>query len=66
MMPDEAIRTQWVTTGAPDEILAELWEVKRELNRAADYRIDVLVQMAHESAERIRQQWRQNEDRRLE
>lgn len=59
MMPNEANRMQWSATDAPDEILAELWDVKREINRAADYRIDALVQMAHESAERIREQWRQ-------
>ena len=42
---------------APDPILAELWEVKREINKAADYRIDILVDMANEAAERIKVQW---------
>ncbi|WP_295434817.1 hypothetical protein [uncultured Thiodictyon sp.] len=59
MIPNETDQPALPTPRAPDPILAELWEVKRELNRAADYRIDALVQMAHESAERIRQQWRQ-------
>ena len=44
---------------APDPILAELWEVKREINKAADYRIDTLVDMANEAAEQVRVQWRQ-------
>lgn len=47
---------------APDPILAELWEVKREINKAADYRIDALVDMANEAAERVREQWRQQSD----
>jgi len=59
MISDEANRAKPMTPGAPDAILAELWEVKREINRAADYRIDALVRMAHESAERTRKQWRQ-------
>lgn len=59
MIPDETNGPQLPIPRAPDAVLAELWEVKREINRAADYRIDVLVQMAHESAERIREQWRQ-------
>lgn len=61
MIPDEATRPKLTTPRAPDAILAELWEVKREINRAADYRIDALVRMAHESAERVRQQWRQED-----
>ncbi|MGB4335637.1 MAG: hypothetical protein WBJ41_12455 [Chromatiaceae bacterium] len=44
---------------APDPILGELWEVKREINKAADYRIDRLVDMANRAAERVRAQWRQ-------
>lgn len=28
---------------APDPILAELWEVKRQLNAEAGYRVDVLA-----------------------
>ncbi|HYN77428.1 MAG TPA: hypothetical protein VES73_06525 [Lamprocystis sp. (in: g-proteobacteria)] len=60
MMPHNADRVIVIAAGAPDDILAELWEVKREINRAADYRVDTLVQMAHETAERIRQQWRQD------
>jgi hypothetical protein len=42
---------------APDPILAELWEVKREINRAADYRIEALVRMANEAAKHVRVQW---------
>ena len=34
---------------APDPILAELWEIKRQLNEEADYDIDVLARMAHEA-----------------
>jgi hypothetical protein len=44
---------------APDPILAELWDVKREINRAADYRVDALVEMANKAAERVRAQWHQ-------
>ena len=58
MIPDETKGPKPTTPGAPDEILAELWEVKREINQAADYRIEALVRMAHESAERVRRQWR--------
>jgi hypothetical protein len=38
---------------APDPILAELWEVKRQLNAEAGYDVDVLARMAHEAAERV-------------
>ncbi len=38
---------------APDPILAELWEVKRQLNAEAGYDVDVLARMAHEAAERF-------------
>lgn len=34
---------------APDPILAELWEIKRQLNAEADYDIDELARMAHEA-----------------
>ena len=44
---------------APDPILADLWEVKREINKAADYRIDTLVDMANKAAEQVKAQWRQ-------
>lgn len=37
---------------APDPILAELWEIKRQLNAEAGYDIDVLARMAHEATER--------------
>lgn len=59
MMPHKTDQEGFIAAGhAPDEILEELWEVKREINRAADYRVDRLMQTAHETAERIRAQWR--------
>ncbi len=42
---------------APEPILAELWEVKRQINKEAGYNIEELARMAHEAALRIRQQW---------
>jgi len=44
----------------PDPILAELWEVKRQINEEAGYRLEKLTRMARESAEKIRNQWEQN------
>ncbi len=41
----------------PDAILAELWEVKRQINAEAGYRMKELTRMARESAEKIRRQW---------
>lgn len=41
---------------APDPILAELWEVKRQINREAGYRLEELTRMARESAATIRRQ----------
>lgn len=41
---------------APDPILAELWEVKRQINQEAGYRVDELARMAHEAAVRIQQE----------
>lgn len=41
----------------PDPILAELWEVKRQINAEAGYRLEELTRMARESAEKIRRQW---------
>ncbi len=38
---------------APDPILAELWEIKRQINAEAGYDIDVLARMAHEATERV-------------
>lgn len=38
---------------APDPILAELWEVKRQLNAEAGYDVDVLARMAHEATEQV-------------
>jgi hypothetical protein len=40
---------------APDPILAELWEAKRQINEEAGYRIEELARMAHEASERVRQ-----------
>ena len=42
---------------APDPIIAELWEVKRQINQEAGYQIDELARMAHEATLRIQQQW---------
>jgi hypothetical protein len=39
---------------APDPILAELWEVKRQINAEAGYDIATLVRMAHEATLAIR------------
>ncbi len=38
---------------APDPILAELWEIKRQLNAEAGYDVDVLARMAHDAAKKI-------------
>ena len=43
----------------PDPILAELWEVKRQINTEAGYRLEELTRMARASAEKIRHQWQQ-------
>lgn len=40
---------------APDPIMAELWEIKRQINQEAEYSIGELARMAHEAAERFRQ-----------
>ena len=40
-----------------DPILAELWEIKRQINAEAGYRLEELTRMARESAEKIRRQW---------
>ncbi len=42
---------------APDPILAELWEVKRQINQEAGYQVEELACMAHEATLRIQQQW---------
>ena len=42
---------------APDPILAELWEVKRQINQESGYCIHELVRMAHDATLRIQQQW---------
>jgi hypothetical protein len=34
----------------PDPILAELWEVKRQINAEAGYQVSKLVEMAHAAA----------------
>ena len=51
------LRQRQALPEAPDPILAELWQVKREINRAADYRIDILIDMANEAAAQVRGQW---------
>ena len=50
--PTRSLRT-------PDPILAELWEVKRQIKEAG-YRLEELTRMARESAEKIRNQWDQD------
>ncbi len=49
--------TASTTLRTPDAILAELWEVKRQINAEAGYRLEELTRMARESAEEIRHQW---------
>jgi hypothetical protein len=46
---------------APDPIIAELWQIKRDINREAGYDINELARMAHEAAERTRQQWQKSD-----
>lgn len=41
---------------APDPILAELWEVKRQINEEAGYQVELVARSAHEAAELIRLQ----------
>ena len=36
-----------------DPILTELWEIKRQINAEAGYRIDVLARMAREATQRL-------------
>lgn len=50
--------TQHLDPRAPDVILAELWEIKREINTQADYRIEALVRMAREAGDKVRREWR--------
>ncbi len=57
MNAEKAPKPAEPTIRAPDPILAELWEVKRQINQEAGYNIDELSRMAHEAALRIRQQW---------
>ena len=49
--------TASTTLRTPDAILAEFWEVKRQINAEAGYRLEELTRMARESAEKIRHQW---------
>jgi hypothetical protein len=37
----------------PDPILAELWEVKRQINAESGYQISKLVEMAHAAAVKV-------------
>lgn len=48
-----------VVARPPDLIMAELWEIKRQLNQEAGYRLEELTRMAKESADQIRNQWDQ-------
>ncbi|MEA3643329.1 MAG: hypothetical protein VBE63_25835 [Lamprobacter sp.] len=45
---------------APDPILAELWEVKRQLNEAAGYRIEERARMAHEATLQVEALWHES------
>ena len=54
LMPSKPLRV-------PDPILAELWQVKRDITQEAGYDIGTLAQMAHEAAENARRQWRESE-----
>ena len=56
--PTRSLRT-------PDPILAELWEIKRQINAEAGYRLEELTRMARESAEKIRNQWDQDRSGRI-
>jgi len=57
MNAEQAPKPAELPVRAPDPILAELWEVKRQINQEAGYRIDELARMAHEATLRIQQQW---------
>ena len=48
-----------ISTRNPDPIMAELWELKRQINAEAGYRLEELTRMAKESADKIRHQWEQ-------
>ena len=50
-----------IATCHPDLIMAELWEVKRQINAEAGYRLEELTRMAKESADKIRHQWEQTD-----
>jgi hypothetical protein len=45
---------------APDPILAELWDVKRQINEQAGYRLDELTRLAEAAAAEIRRRWSQD------
>lgn len=50
-----------ISTRHPDPIIAELWEVKHQINAEAGYRLEELTRMAKESADKIRRQWDQTD-----
>lgn len=50
-----------IATRNPDPVIAELWEVKRQINAEAGYRLEELTRMAKESADKIRHQWEQTD-----
>ena len=47
---------------APDPILAELWEVKRQLNEAAGYRVEERARMAHEATLQVEACWHESKE----
>jgi hypothetical protein len=57
MIAEKAPKPSEFPLRAPDPILAELWEVKRQINQEAGYNIEELSRMAHEATLRIRRQW---------
>ncbi|MDP2786997.1 MAG: hypothetical protein Q8O79_02830 [Pseudomonadota bacterium] len=48
MIKKTGINPELKPVRAPDPILAELWEVKRQINTEASFDIDTLARMAHE------------------
>ncbi|NEV64909.1 hypothetical protein [Thiorhodococcus minor] len=53
-------KTQTQPMRAPDPILAELWEVKRQLNEAAGYRVAERARMAHEATLQVEARWHES------
>ncbi|SDY20554.1 hypothetical protein SAMN05421644_1386 [Allochromatium warmingii] len=56
-------QTQPKPIKAPDPILTELWEVKRQLNEAAGFCVADRARMAHEAALQIEAGWHDSNNR---